>query len=363
MEVLDQTYFLMPNWKWILLAIIILGGWVLRPILRAFILRLKTFSKIFPQTQTHGQNRFLNHLLQLPIQQPISGICVAIIWIVGLDALQLPEGLKKYFMIFAHLWLALHLIILVLMMVDASGLLLIDWSRKNESPFDDQLVNFATKALKLMVVILGVLVFLQNLGVNVASILAGFGLGGLALALAAQDTFANLFGSITIFFDSPFKVGDQIKITDTEGIVEAIGFRSTRIRTPYNSLVSLPNALVAKEKIDNLGARPARRVARTLGLTYDTTPEKIQEFCSTLEFFLKNDVQIVSDTVRVYFTNYSASSLDVMLNFHILTVDLETELKITEKVNLEIWQIAQRLKVDFAFPTQSIYYKEFTQVK
>ncbi len=361
MDVLEQTYFIMPNWKWIILFSVMLAGWALRPVIRSFLLKLKDLAKNWPQLQSQGQTRFLGHFLGLPIQQPLSGVSVAIVWIVSLDALQLPEGLKKYFMTFVHLWLALHLIILLMMMIDALGLLLIDWSRRTETTFDDQLVPFATKALKLVIIVLGILVFLQNQGVNVASILAGFGLGGLALALAAQDTFANLFGSITIFFDSPFKVGDQIKITDTEGIVEAIGFRSTQVRTPYNSLVSLPNAVVAKEKIDNLGARPARRVARTLGLTYDTTPAKIQEFCSTLEFFLKNDPQIMPQTVQVYFTNLSASALDIMVNFHILTAEQETELKVTEKVNLEIWQIAQRLNVEFAFPTQTIYSKDLTQ--
>ena len=361
MDALEQTYFIMPNWKWIILFSVMLAGWALRPVIRSFVLKLKDLAKNWPQLQSQGQTRFLGHFLGLPIQQPLSGVAVAFVWIVSLDALQLPEGLKKYFMTFAHLWLALYLIILLMMMIDALGLLLIDWSRRTETTFDDQLVPFATKALKLVIIVLGILVFLQNQGVNVASILAGFGLGGLALALAAQDTFANLFGSITIFFDSPFKVGDQIKITDTEGIVEAIGFRSTQVRTPYNSLVSLPNAVVAKEKIDNLGARPARRVVRTLGLTYDTTPAKIQEFCSTLEFFLKNDPQIMPQTVQVYFTNLSASALDIMVNFHILTAEQETELKVTEKVNLEIWQIAQRLNVEFAFPTQTIYSKDLTQ--
>ncbi len=361
MEILEQTFFAMPNWKWIILTSILFGGWVLRPFIRSFILRLKAIPKNWPQVQNH----FWGHLLELPIQQPLSGAAVALFWIIAIDALQPPDGLKKYFLILGHLWLAFSLILFAVMMVDAIGMLLVAWARKSESAFDDQLVPFAMKGLKILVVILGILILLQNLGVNVVSILAGLSLGGLALALAAQDTFANLFGSITIFFDSPFKVGDQIKITDTEGVVEEIGFRSTRIRTAYNSLVTLPNAVVAKEKIDNLGARPARRVARTLGLAYQTTPEKIQAFCSGLEFYLKNDPQIISETVQVYFTNFGSSTLDVMLSFHILTVDLEKELKVTEQVNLEIWSLAQNLGVEFAFPSQTLYFsaKDLTQAK
>ena len=291
METLGQTFFVMPNWKWLALVLIFSGGWAVKPILGALILRLKSIPKNWPQVQ----NRFWGHFLELQIQRPLAGIIIALFWSVALDTIQLPENLKKYALILTQLWLAFNLILLVLMVVDALGLLLLAWSRKSSTSFDDQLVPFSMKALKILVVLLGILVLLQNFGMNVVSILAGLSIGGLALALAAQDTFANLFGSITIFFDSPFKVGDQVKISDTEGIVEGIGFRSTQIRTPYNSLVSLPNAIVAKEKIDNLGARPARRIIRTLGLTYDTNPEKIQQFCSGLEFYLKNIPQQTAD--------------------------------------------------------------------
>jgi MscS family membrane protein len=357
MEIIDQTLFVMPNWKWIMLAATLIGGWILRPILRGSFKKAKSIPSKWPQVQ----DQFWGHLLELKIEMPLSGIVTAILWIISLDAIAPPDGLKKYILIILHLWLAFNIIILFYLIVDAIGVVMIQWSRKSSNGLENQLVPFATKTLKILVVILGILVLLQNLGINVMSLLAGLSLGGLALALAAQETFANLFGSITIFADGPFKVGDQIKIGDTEGTVEEVGFRSTRIRTYYNSLVTLPNSVVAKEKIDNLGLRPARRVTRNLGVTYDTSPEKIEQFCDAIEYYLKHDTDIDAKTVQVYFTNYSPSSLDIMMNYHILTVDAEKELQVTEKVNLEIWKIAQSQKVNFAYPTQTVFYKNQSQ--
>jgi small-conductance mechanosensitive channel len=128
------------------------------------------------------------------------------------------------------------------------------------------------------VIVAGALFSLQNFDVDVGSVLAGLGIGGLAVALAAKDTIANFFGSVMIFVDQPFQVGDAIVVKGVEGTVEEVGFRSTRIRTPHNSQVSVPNAAFTEVEIDNYGRRRFRRVAATLALTYDTTPEQVQAF-------------------------------------------------------------------------------------
>ena len=159
---------------------------------------------------------------------------------------------------------------------------LIKLTAKTESDLDDQLVPLVIKTSRIAIVILGLLTLIQELGINVFSLLAGLGVGGLAIALAAKDTAANFFGSLMILFDQPFKIGDWIKISDMEGTVEDIGFRSTRIRTFYDSQIIIPNSTVASSQIDNLGKRNFRRTVETLGLTYSTSKENLELFILSL---------------------------------------------------------------------------------
>jgi MscS family membrane protein len=189
------------------------------------------------------------------------------------------------------------------------------------------------------------------------SLLAGLGLGGLALALAAQDTAANVFGSVAIMFDNPFKVGDWIKLKDAEGTVEEIGFRSTRIRTFYNSVVTLPNAMIAKEVVDNMGIRPARRIRQIIGITYETPIPMITQFCDEVRYMITNHPQVNADSVTVNFNNFNASSLDILVNFHIRVFTGPEEMELQQKIFIQILEIASRLKVDFAYPTQTTYSK------
>jgi MscS family membrane protein len=198
---------------------------------------------------------------------------------------------------------------------------------------------------------------MQSFGINVMSLLAGLGLGGLALALAAQDTAANLFGSITILLDTPFKVGDWIKVGDTEGTVEEVGFRSTRIRTFYQSLITVPNSTIAKEKIDNMGSRPLRRIRHVLGLSYETSPEQIKSFCEQIKSLIQEHPLSDKNTYSVYLTAYSASSLDVTINFFINAPNGDIELSTQQEFLLNFWNLAQELKINYAFPTQTLYIK------
>ena len=147
---------------------------------------------------------------------------------------------------------------------------------------------------------LGILIVLQNMGVNVFSLLAGLGLGGLAFALAAKDTAANLFGSIMILTDRPFKIGDWVKMDGVEGTVEEIGFRSTRVRTFYNSLITIPNATIANVQIDNLGVRQYRRTTATLGVTYDTSMEKMNQFVEGIRKIIEGNADKIKRVVEYW---------------------------------------------------------------
>jgi MscS family membrane protein len=227
---------------------------------------------------------------------------------------------------------------------------------KTATKLDDQLVPIVRKSLKLVVSIIGTVFILQNLNVDVGSLLAGLGLGGLAFALAAKDTVANFFGSIMIFIDKPFHVGDWIQIgDDVEGTVEEVGFRTTRVRTFYNSMLTVPNARVTDSCVDNLGARQYRRYKADLSLTYNTPPAKISAFCEGVRQLIESLPGMRKDFYLVEFTEFGDSGLNIMVYSFMHTPDWDTELRVRTNFNLAILQLAEDLGVEFAFPTRTLH--------
>jgi MscS family membrane protein len=223
-----------------------------------------------------------------------------------------------------------------------------------ESKLDDQLVPLVRKSLKVLTVIAGLLFLLENLNVDVTSLLAGLGIGGVAVALAAKDTVANFFGSIMIFIDRPFQIGDWVVVSGVEGIVEEVGFRSTRIRTFYNSLVTVPNAKFMEANIDNYGARQYRRSYFTLNVTYDTTVDQMQSFVEGIRAIIQNNPYTRKDYYEVHMSGFGAHSLDVMVYFFFKVKSWTEELRERHHVLLEIMRLAADLGIVFAFPTQTL---------
>lgn len=230
---------------------------------------------------------------------------------------------------------------------------------KTENKLDDQLVPLIRKTLRFFVVVMGVIMILQNNGYNVASLIAGLGIGGLAVALAAKDTLANFFGSITIFADRPFKIGDWIVVGGVEGTVEEVGFRTTRVRTFYNSLVSVPNSQIATTDIDNYGMRQYRRLKTVLNLTYSTTPEQMEAFVEGLKAIVKANKNFRQDFYEIHFNAFGAHSLDVLVYVFFDVPDWSTELQQRHNFLLEVLRLAQEVGVEFAFPTQTLHVDSF----
>jgi MscS family membrane protein len=216
-------------------------------------------------------------------------------------------------------------------------------------------VPLIRRALKVFIVAVGAIFVLQNLNVDVAGLVAGLGLGGLAFALAAKETVANLFGSATIFADRPFHIGDWVRIGDAEGIVESVGFRSTKIRTFYNSVVSIPNSTVANAIVDNLGARVYRRCRTVLGVRYDTTAEQVQAFVDGIRAIITNNPHTRKDYYEIHFNDFGASSLNILVYFFLKVPSWSEELRQRHNVLLEILRLAKALGVEFAFPTQTLH--------
>ncbi|MFB0515363.1 MAG: mechanosensitive ion channel family protein [Candidatus Neomarinimicrobiota bacterium] len=219
-----------------------------------------------------------------------------------------------------------------------------------------QFAPLIRKALRVTIVLLGIILIIQNLGYSVSSLLAGLGIGGLAIALAGQDTIANLFGSLVVLTDRPMVVGDRIQIGDVQGTVESIGFRSTRIRTWDKSLVAIPNKKLASEVIENWSAQPGRRVRMTIGVQYDSPPDKLQQLLEGVRNMLAEDDNVAPEGQYVHFTDFGSSSLDILVNYFTKTTDYQEHLQVREALNLKIMGLVASLDLAFAFPSQTVYF-------
>ena len=240
-------------------------------------------------------------------------------------------------------------------LVDVAAVYFASVAARTETHLDDLLVPLLRRGLKVLVVAVGVIFVAQNLDVNVSSLLAGLGIGGLAFALAAKDTVENLFGSFTVLIDHPFKIGDWVKIGDLEGTVEELGLRSTRIRTFYNSVITVPNSRLVQAAVDNLGARKYRRLSCKLGVQYDTSPEKIEAFCEGVRELIRRHPYTRKDYYMVYFNEFADFSLNILLYVFWETPDWPTELRERHRLLVDIVRIAKRLGVEFAFPTSTLH--------
>jgi MscS family membrane protein len=211
------------------------------------------------------------------------------------------------------------------------------------------------KTLIAIVVIFGVLMIAQSLGADVKAFLAGLGIGGLAFALAAQDTIANVFGSIVVAIDQPFKIGEFVQIGSLKGTVEDIGLRSTKLRTPERTLIIIPNKSVASDPVTNYSRMPQRRVDLTIGLTYDTTPEQMEAILGDIRSILKDDPGVHQEFSAVNFLSYGASSLDIQIIYFTSDPAILKAFELREAINLKIMRAVLARGLSFAFPTQTVH--------
>lgn len=210
------------------------------------------------------------------------------------------------------------------------------------------------RVVKLIAVFIALASFLQTHGYSVSSLIAGFGITGLAVGLAANATLSNIFGTIAIISDKSFKMGDYIKIKDFEGIVEDINMRSTKIRTLDNALTIIPNSEIANTEIVNISAAHRKRLFETIGVTYDTTNEKLQQAVKIVEEILENAPEISKDFI-VNINALADSAIEIRVHAYVKTRVFATFLKIKEKFLLEVIKQFRENGIEFAFPSQSIY--------
>ena len=226
---------------------------------------------------------------------------------------------------------------------------------ETESKVDDQLIPFAIDIAKVLTIVLGVVMILGNVfDVNVTALVTGLGIGGVAFALASKESLENLLGSFTIFLDKPFQVGDVITIGTITGKVEKVGFRSTRVRTFDKSVVTVPNKNLVNAELDNLGARPVRRVKINIGLTYSTSVDQIKKIVTDIQKLIDDHKQTNQDG-KVRFLNFGDSSLDLMVLYFVNSPKWDDLVDTQQEINFKIIEIVKKHESDFAYPTTSVF--------
>ncbi len=234
---------------------------------------------------------------------------------------------------------------------------------KTETVLDDMLVPVVRKSLRITIAIISALLIAENIfgAENIKSLLFSAGVGGIAIALAAKDTIANFFGSITIFADRPFHINDMVKIGDYFGPIEEVGFRSTRLRTLEGHLITIPNSVMANEKIENVGNRPFIRRTATITITYDSGFDKTQRAVEIIKDVLADTPQVNTDAdrpFRVYFSDFGNCSLNIYVSYWVKPPDYWVFKEVNEKINFEILKRFDAEGIEFAFPTQTLYLKK-----
>jgi MscS family membrane protein len=334
-----------PLWKYVVFFGLLLAAAVLHPALRWFANRTLKFRAIPEEIEKSLRSLF---------GRPLGALLYLFALWAGVKLFTLPEaagGIVRGLFITA---LTVVVIYIVTKLVDLLFSLWRERARRTETRLDDQVIPILSKVTKFFVWAIGILLVLQNLGYNVTSLLAGLGIGGLAVALAAQETLSNFIGALAILVDRPCEVGDRVDFDQLgiKGKIEAIGLRSTRVRTLDGTLVSIPNRTMANTLINNVAKRPTIKNEYTVGIVYDTPYEKVVEALKILRDILANHPSTAN--YRAYFKEFGPYSLNIVVTHWCKYTDYEQFLKATEEINLEIKRRFEEAGIAFAFPTQTV---------
>ncbi|AAR39052.1 NEQ198 [Nanoarchaeum equitans Kin4-M] len=233
---------------------------------------------------------------------------------------------------------------------------IIPWAEKTETKLDEHLIKPLRKLIRLLIIVFGLLTALSSVGYDITTILAGLGIGGLAFALAMQDTIKNFIAGVLILIDKPFTIGDWIRVGDLEGIIEEVGIRSTRIRTFDQSLITVANSYLLERPIENFSERTKRRVLINIGITYETPVEKIEKAKQIIKEILSSNPMVVGP-IRVHFYSFGDWSLNIRVEYYVKNTNFDEFLDTVDYINKEIKRRFDLEGIEFAYPTYTIYQK------
>ncbi len=346
-EIINYTFWNNDLWQYLLFFACIVLGIIIGKIF--YYISKHKLRKIAAKSKTK-----LDDLLIDIIEEPLVLLIVTGgIW-AGSRFLTLTPGVDKLFQNIVLVLIAMAVTWFVIRLVDTLIKFYLEpLVERSESKLDDQILPILRKSAKTIIGLLAGIVVLSNLGYDILSILAGLGIGGLALALAAQDAVKNIIGGISIFWDKPFQIDDFVEISGKSGTVAEVGLRSTRLKTIGQTTYVIPNAKVADAMLENFSTRTSRRMAITIGLTYDTSADMMEKAIKIVEDTIKSVKGTREEDILVRFVNFGDFSLDLEIVYWI--VDMTNWKMVIHNVNMGIKKNLDTAKIDMAFPTETHY--------
>lgn len=343
MRELEKIKFLdnsLDNWLWItgIMIIVFIFKRYISKILGSLIYTL------FRRYSKENKVKIFNELVLAPAQWMILLIILSFsvnllryptMWNIDFHDIHLQSILNNTL----KLLLCLSFTWFVLRITDFIGVLMADRATLTESKLDDMLVPFIKDSIKVVIMVTSLFFILSNIfEVNIASLIAGVGIGGLAIALAAQESLKNIFASVTIFLDKPFTIGDIVQVGQVTGTIENIGFRSTRLRTFNKTFVTLPNKLMIETSVDNLSMRTFRFVKTTIILSYETGKDKLESIVKAISSYMEQ-ADFIEKDYSVRFNEFRENGFEIALEYNIREVEFNSFMEHKEKVNFAIAEI------------------------
>ena len=346
---LEQLFYGNTLRNWLISILIIVGAMLLN---KAIDLLNKHIIRKFTVKTKNRLDDILFKMLEAPV---LLGIALAAIWFAA-RRLELGTPVETVILKAYRVLTVINITWFIVRFVNA---LLEEYlapkaaDQNSHKHLDIHLLSILRRAVLTVIWSLGIVMALNNVGVNVGTLIAGLSIGGLAFALAAQDTIKNVYGGFTILTDRPFRIGDRIKVDGFDGFVENIGIRSTRLRTLEKRMVTIPNFKLVEASVENISEEPKRRILMKLGLTYNTAPEKMDQAMSILGDIPNVIAEVDPKDITVAFTDFTDYSLVITFVYFILKpADV---MEIPSRVNSEILRSFNAAGLQFAFPTQTIY--------
>ena len=349
MEVLHQEFYgnSILNWA-IAVGILLLSFLVVKVLYWIF---SNIISRLTSKTKTN-----LDDVLIDKLEKPLTYLVLILGYWISIHYLVFKEEVELVLENVAYFLLVIDVTAILSRIVDALITeIIMPISEKSDSSFDNQLIPVIQKGVRSIIWILGLIIGLDNIGFDITAMIAGLGIGGLALALAAQDSVKNIFAGIMIFLDKPFRIKDRIQVDGFDGIVEEVGLRSTRLRTLEGRIVTIPNSRFTDNSVTNVTSQPTLKVKLNLGLTYDTDEVQMQKAIDILEDIVKNQ-EAITDDYAAGFNGFGDFSLNILFIYYVKPdshwLDTQT------LVNKEVLRRFNKEGLEFAFPTQTILKKD-----
>ena len=349
-QILTKTYYNNTILDWSITFLIIAGSVIIGKIAYWF------FSSVIKKMTAKTQTKLDDIVIDMIEEPAILSTVLGGVW-YAFNRLHFADATHHFLVQSMYAAIIITITWMVARLLNAlTEEYLVPLAEKSDTDLDDVLLPVARKITNVIVWALGIIVALNNMGIEIGPLIAGLGIGGLALAMAAKDTVANFFGGFTIFTDKPFTVGDRVRFGGFDGTIFEIGLRSSRLRTLNGTVVTIPNGKIVDSLIENVTLEPSRKVVSTLGLVYDLNAEQMQKAMDLLKEIAKEAGDALEENVIVGFLGFGDSALEITFIYYI-----KKDANIVETqtaINLNILEKFAANQLDFAYPTQTIYTKQ-----